>query len=215
MTAVRVSIWPTHEIIFPGQLTLLPETEPWMRTVVRLCRGERAPAALIQISEQMEHRLSRVGTLVNFLDFEESSYPAGPHLAVGHTRFKVLSVHYDRPYPEATVQVQPWAETPRPPRELVVRVGDYLWRYALALQDLMPSALLPKLMKPSPTALAVLGAGALKLPPSERQRLLELESTQALLQAVLDHLRVQVPIAEQLASVPPSASESPLGLFFN
>jgi hypothetical protein len=62
---------------------------------------------------------------------------------------------------------------------------------------------MPDLLEPEPSALGVLAAAILPIAEMEKQTLLELPSAEALLHAVLRYLRLHVPLAEQLAAMPP------------
>ncbi|NBD36440.1 MAG: hypothetical protein GVY30_10655, partial [Chloroflexi bacterium] len=116
-------------------------------------------------------------------------------------------LHKDHDYMEATIETWPWLETPSPDWALVNTVGEYLRRYIEALADSLPPTLFPDAVAPSTATLGVLSAVILQLPPADKQRLLELPTSEALLRNVLTHLRLYVPMAEKLAHMLPNTSE--------
>ena len=204
MTLQRVPIYPSDQVAFPGQMLSLSGQDHQHLRLLRFCREARRQLGVVYVPGERGHALARVGTLSHLIVLTEAPEQlAGMHLVVGSGRFKILQLHQDRAFLEATIRLWPWREQPAPPWSVVERVGDYLHRYTQALADLMPPALMPDLLEPEPSALGVLAAAILPIAEMEKQTLLELPSAEALLHAVLRYLRLHVPLAEQLAAMPP------------
>ena len=199
MMLVRVPVYPSEQVIFPGQVMPLPARDQRLPRILRFCREKRRQLGVVYVPDERGHALARVGTLAHLIVEGGPETNGEAQLVVGSARFKILQLHQDRTFLEATVRVWPWREQPEPPWAL----GDYLHRYARAFSDLMPPALIPDLLKPDAATLGVLAAAILHLSPSDKQALLELPSAEALLCAVQQYLRLHVPLAEQLASMPP------------
>ncbi len=216
MDILRVPVYPSQEVIFPGQLLVLQHPSPTLEPVVRACVAARRPLGIVWTSGTHGQHLARVGTLVRFLGrLQNADWDAPNILVVGQGRFRILQMHQDHTYMEATVRVWPWAEEPRPRWNDVEALGTYLQRYVTALSDVLPPAFLPEAVLPGTTALGVLGAALLQLPSEEKQRLLEIPTMRILLREVLHHMRVYVPMAERLACMTPSVSKMDGRLSFN
>jgi Lon protease-like protein len=204
MTLLRVPIYPSEQVLFPGQILPLTGEVDQLPRMLRFCQEQRRQLGVVYIPGERGHALARVGTLSHLLSIEETEdWPGDAQLVVGSGRFKILQLHQDRAFLEATIQLWPWREEPEPSWRMVECVGDYLHRYAQAISDLMPPALMPDLLKPDTATLGVLAAALLHISAADKEVLLELPSSEALLRAVLRHLRLHVPLAERLASMPP------------
>lgn len=206
MKTLRIPIYPSQEIVFPGQLHPIFADTQRVDWLLRVCREQRQPLGIVWVSDVTCGAVANVGTLAYLLD----DIPGGGDdfanaLVVGQYRFQMLQIHQDQVYLEATVQLWPWVEEPRPGWMLVEQVGHYLRRYVEALASVWPAALLPEVLQPGVSTLGVLGAALLPLAAGEKQRLLEMPTARGLLSAVLDYMRLYVPLAERLALMSPKA----------
>jgi len=214
---MRIAIYPSDQVIFPGQVFPLydevgtygygdPEA---LGQMISYCRKQQRPLGIVFIPDRRGYALARIGTVARLVDATETLFQAdGYPVVVGKARFKMLQIHHDHKFLEATVKLYPWNQNPTPPWDLIENVGAYLRRYTKAMSDLLPPALMPEILSPSAATLGALSAAILQLPEIERQRLLELNSTHDLLLGVLKHLRLYVPIAERVAAMPPSVPEA-------
>ncbi len=205
MKTLRVPIYPSSEAVFPGQLfPIFAETQcvDWL---LRVCREQRQPLGVAWAADA-HGAVANVGTLAYLLDdISGKGCDFANALVVGQYRFQMLQIHQDQVYLEATVQLWPWVEEPRPGWILVEQVGQYLRRYVEALATVWPAALLPEVLAPGVSTLGVLGAALLPLAATKKQRLLEMPTALSLLSAVLDYMRVYVPLSERLAKMSPQA----------
>lgn len=214
---IRIAIYPSDQVIFPGQVFPLydevgtygygdPEA---LSQMIGHCRKQHRPMGIVFIPDRRGYALARIGTLANMVDATETSFQAdGYPIVVGKARFRMLQIHQDHKFLEATVELYPWRQTPAPPWDLIENVGSYLRRYTKVMSDLLPPALMPEILDPSAATLGALSAAILQLPEDERQCLLELDTTYDLLLGVLKHLRLYVPLAERAAAMPPSVPEA-------
>ena len=214
---LRIAIYPSDQVIFPGQVFPLydeigtygyrdPEA---LDEMIHFCRKQHRSMGIVFIPDRRGYGLARIGTVANLVDatgavFQADGYP----VVVGKARFKMLQIHHDRSFLESTVRLYPWSQKPTPSWELIERVGGYLRRYTKVISELLPPALMPEILAPSAATLGALSAAILQLPEIERQRLLELNSTNDLLLSVLKHLRLYVPLAERVAAMPPTVPET-------
>ncbi|HDQ72699.1 MAG TPA: hypothetical protein ENN19_11480 [Chloroflexi bacterium] len=206
MKTLRVPIYPSPEIVFPGQLYPIFPDKQGVDWLLRVCREQRQPLGVVWVSDVTCGAVANVGTLAYLLDdIPGNGRDFANALVVGQYRFQMLQIHQDQIYLEATVQLWPWIEEPRPDWMLVEQVGHYLRRYVEALASVWPAALLPEILRPGVSTLGVLGAALLPLAAEEKQRLLEMPTARGLLSAVLDYMRVYVPLAERLATMSPKA----------
>jgi Lon protease-like protein len=214
---MRVAIYPSDQVIFPGQVFPLydevgsygygdPEA---LSQMMLYCRQEHRPLGIVYIPDRRGYALARIGTLASLVDPIETTFRAGGYpVVVGKARFKMLQIHHDHSFLEATVELFPWRQNPTPSWSLIENVGAYLRRYTKVMSDLLPPALMPEILTPSAETLGTLSAAILQLPEVERQRLLEIHTAQELLIEVLEHLRLYVPLAERVAEMPPLIPEA-------
>ncbi|MDF1514314.1 MAG: hypothetical protein P1S60_10945 [Anaerolineae bacterium] len=213
---IRIAIYPSDQVIFPGQVVPLydevgtygyqhPEA---LAQMINFCRQRQCPLGMTFIPDQRGYGLARIGTIATLVDATQAVFQAdGYPVVVGKARFKMMQIHHDQSFLEATVKVYPWSPTPPPSWELIEHVGAYLRRYTKVMAELLPPALMPEILPPSAETLGSLSAASLQLPELERQRILELGSTQELLESVLHHFRLHVPLAERVAEMPPTVPE--------
>jgi Lon protease-like protein len=206
MKTLRIPIYPSPEVVFPGQLHPIFADTRGVDWMLRTCREQRQPLGIVWVTDVTRGAVANVGTLAYLLDdVPEKDRDFTNALVVGQYRFQMLQIHQDQVYLEATVQLWPWVEEPRPGWLLVEQIGHYLRRYVEALASVWPAALLPEVLPPGASTLGVLGAALLPLAVEEKQRLLEVPTALGLLSAVVDHMRVYVPLAERLAAMSPKA----------
>lgn len=207
MKTIRVPIYPSADVIFPGQLFPIFAETRGVDLMLRYCCEQRQPLGMAFVPDAAGHTLASVGTLAYLLDdISQRVYNFANTVVVGQYRFQILHIHQDEVYLEATIQLWPWLEDPRPGWMLVEQVGNYLRRYVQALSNTLPAALLPEVLPPGVSTLGVLGAALLPLPAADRQRLLEVPTAKGLLSKVLDYMRIYVPLAERLAHIPPQVA---------
>ncbi len=207
MKTLRVPIYPSADVVFPGQLFPIFAETRGVDWILRFCREQRQPLGMIFVPDIGGHTLAGVGTLAYLLDdIPQKVQDFSNIVVVGQYRFQILQIHQDQVYLEATVQLWPWIEEPRPGWMLVEQVGNYLRRYVQALSNTLPAALLPEVLPPGVSTLGVLSAALLPLPSADRQRLLEIPTAKGLLSTVLDYMRIYVPLAERLADMPPKVA---------
>ncbi len=213
MKTVRVPVWPGSEVIFPGQLAVSQESEAGHAAVSAVCHREHCLALALPARRAGMPEVASIGTLVEFIDGGRLFPHDVGHVLLGRARCRLVSLHKDAPFLEATVTLWPWSDRPEPSPQLITQVGQYLRRYIAAFSELMPPALMPDVLDYGVATLGVVAAAALPLPAQEKLYLLMLETANELLRAVLRHLRLQVPLAERLASMSPVWSERfPLGV---
>lgn len=216
MMIQRLPIYPSSEVLFPGQVLPLYQEDREMAHIIRRHQQEQRPMGIVFVEKPRRHTFATVGTQARLVNLTERvKYNAQVTVAVGQARFRILQLHQDHDYMEATIETWPWLETPSPNWALVNTVGEYLRRYIEALADSLPPTLFPDAVAPSTATLGVLAAVILQLPPADKQRLLELPTAQALLHNVLKHLRLYVPMAEKLAHMLPNTSEAYENILMN
>ena len=216
MKVIRVPIYPNADVVFPGQLSPVFAEARGVDCMLRYCREQRQPLGMVFVPDANGRTLAGVGTLAYLLeDIAQKPQDFANLFVVGQYRFQILQIHQDQSYLEATVELWPWVEEPRPGWLLVERLGGYLRRYVQALSNVLPSTLLPEVLQPGVSTLGVLGAALLPLPAADKQRLLEMPTAKVLLSEVVDYMRVYVPLAERLAKMPPRVVASHEYISFN
>lgn len=206
MKMMRVPVYPSETVIFPGQILPIPERTHDVGRILCFCREQRRALGIVSVSGTGSYTLAGVGMLATLVNPPPASGPGMEAYVAGRHRFRIHQIHQDRPFLEATISLWPWIEEPQPEWALLENVGWYLQRYIAALSDVLPPVLLPDLLPPGASALGVISAGLLQLPAADRQRLLEVPTVRALLSSVLAYLRVYVPLTERLAAMPSEVS---------
>ncbi|MBN1874544.1 MAG: LON peptidase substrate-binding domain-containing protein [Anaerolineae bacterium] len=202
---LRLPVYPSTEVLFPGQLLPLYPDGAVYDHVLRVCYQRRYPIGVVFVEQPGGFRLSRVGTLAYPIGqvFQEEYIQEGMW-GVGQSRFQIIQLHHDHAYLEATVSIWPWLASPEPLWQTIEEIGVYLRRYISALVETLPPMVMPEMLLPQTVTLGVLGASLLQISPAEKQRLLEIPTARGLLEAVLKYMQVYVPVAERLLTIAPS-----------
>ncbi len=202
METVRVPLYLSRDVVFPGQLVLLP-LDGEAGGVIRACYEAQQPLGIVFAGEGRDAPAD-----VGVLAYVAGHRVKGLHIPnsiwlLGNTRMQIAQFHDEYGYPEATVHLWPWHEQPSPPWWLMERVGRYLQRYIASIPHMLPITLMPEVLRPHTATLGVLCAVLIPLRPVEKQRLLEIPTAWGLLQAVLRYMRLYAPLAERLAQMVP------------
>lgn len=207
MNTLRIPIFPSTGVLFPGEVQVFSNEFEDLGNLLAYAQERQLPVGFVHSTASHGAGLALTGTMAIVLDSGEVHVDEGDAvLLVGQKRFQMLQIHHDKPFLEATVQTWPWDPNPRPAWNLVESVGDYLRRYTQALNTILPPAMLPEPLVRQTAALGILAAALMQLPCADKQRLLETRTSEHLLAAVVQHLRLQVPIAERLSEMLPYRS---------
>src|SRR5262245_60569710 len=167
-------LFPLHVVLFPGLPLPLHIFEPRYRLMIGQCLEASAPFGVVLIRAGREVGDPAdpypVGTTAEIVRHERLADGRLNLLCVGRERFRIRAPRTDQPYLAA--EVEPLVE--RPPEPEAAELAAALARRLRAF--LGPAA--PTLDLPvDPPALSFAGAALVPLELSERQALLELDST--------------------------------------
>ena len=198
---MRIPIYPSPNVIFPGQLLAIQHPTEAIEQALQANLKTQQLIGIAYAPPHNPHALSRIGTLAQAVGrLQSPGLDAMPITVAGKARFRMVQIHYEQPYPEATFQLWPWMPNPPPPWSDVETLGQYLKRYIDALTIILPPTLIPEAMQQNAGALGILGAALLQIPAQAKQHLLEIPTTRELVHRVLHYMQIYVPLTERLAT---------------
>jgi Lon protease-like protein len=201
-TAIELPLFPLNIVLFPGTVRPLHIFETRYRQMIKDCLYQGTSFGIVLVREDSEYMSEEpysVGTIAeirNLNRLENGSYNL---LAIGTQRFRILSQHRNKPYLSGLVE--PFDDRPEPISQLAMYVEQvrrlfvsYLNMLLEAPGDAEVETNLPK----TPEDLSHFIAYFLDIEDEEKQRYLELTSTQERLQDEITFLRREVPFMRQM-----------------
>lgn len=214
---MELRLFPLAEVVlFPGMTLALQVFEPRYRQLVAECLERDEPFGVTLIREGVEVGGAaiphEVGTTARIQSAATDANGLLHLVTVGGRRFRVLTLHHDRPYLWAEVDY-PVEERAGAPDELVARARDGLAR-AQRLRQTSANGFerTPHLPRPVGGLADAIIALAEDTTPEERQRLLELTDAAERLAAAVPLLDAVVEDARRQAAEATSARWSAFGL---
>jgi len=198
----RLPLFPLHTVLFPGQPLPLRVFEPRYRRLVERCLEQNTGFGVVLIHEGREVYgpaiPCTVGTIARIVRHQQVENGQMQLAAVGQHRFRIFDLVDIEPYLEAMAVLWPWAPEPTPSHRLIDTVGARLRRYVAALANTVPSVLSPEALPHDAATLGILAAVVLQISLSEKQALLETDTSAALLSQASALLRRHTRIAEHM-----------------
>jgi Lon protease-like protein len=182
---MRIPLFPLQTVLFPGQVLPLHIFEPRYRQMIGECLQQSAPFGVALIREGQEAGTPatpmHVGTTARIAQVQ--SLPDGRMniLTIGESRFRIDTVHADRPYLEATATLLRWPdEESSELQPLAGSVLTLLQRFMLDVGEEANRKAIEEITD-NPLLVATAAAAVPGLSLAERQRLLELPTLKDLL----------------------------------
>jgi Lon protease-like protein len=207
-TAIELPLFPLNIVLFPGTVRPLHIFESRYRQMIKDCLYQGTSFGIVLVREDSEYLSEEpysVGTMAeirNLNRLENGSYDL---LAIGTQRFRILSQHRNKPYLSGLVE--PFDDRPEPIGLLSMHVEQvrrlfisYLNMLLEAPGDGEVETNLPK----APEDLSHFIAYFLDVEDEQKQRYLELTSTQERLQGEITFLRREVPFMREMLFKEPS-----------
>lgn len=214
--AVQIPLFPLNAVLFPHMPMALHIFEERYRRMVHDCLDQGTTFGVIAIREGREVGPSaepyEVGTLAQLRAADP--LPDGRYniVVVGASRFHVETLSRDLPYLTGSVNYLLDAPSSPAAASLAQRVTERFRAYAKTVSALQQNAQRTDIELPDdPELLSYLIAAALQVSVAERQRLLEIDSTDERLNACLRILRRErILLEHMLGYATASASTVPL-----
>ena len=202
---MELRLFPLRTVLFPGMALPLEVFEQRYLQLVSECVDASEPFGVVLIREGEEvggpatpHEL---GTTARIESVEPGQEGRLQLRAVGERRFRIVTLHHDRPYLWAEVEypVDQDTETPEP----LMQQARERYSALVRLRLTMSGEYVRKVPTPeTPGALAdAVGAAvaAVSAPPDELQRLLETIDVRRRLTRAVELLEVAIPVAHREA----------------
>jgi Lon protease-like protein len=190
----ELPLFPLNTVLFPGMPLYLHIFEPRYKLMIGECIREARPFGVVLISEGSEVSpnvsIYSVGTTAHITHVKPLAHGEMNIASIGQTRFRILSTHNRYPYLSGIVEDYPIAEQGDariPP--LVSRLTPLIKRYLGIFASLGEVDFKIDQLPDDPEMLAYLTAIILNVPPSDKQRLLEIAALPEMLSVEYEMLR--------------------------
>lgn len=203
-TAIEVPLFPLEVVLFPGTALPLYIFEPRYRQMIVDCVSEDMPIGIVLVKPGSEYQQEipyTIGTMAEIHNLDK--LPDGRYtlIAVGTSRFRIISQHRQKPYLSALVE--PLEDAAEPHSALFAQMEQASLLFNKYLEMLLVAANEDDLdlsLPDEPEGLSYCVAYFLDIPNEAKQRLLELTSTQERLDEEIAILRREVPFMRQILS---------------
>lgn len=200
---MEIPLFPLPSLVlFPDVIVPLHIFEERYKTMVNACIENGEPFGLIQLrdgaQEETEQTIHRVGTTAHVIEVERLVGGRMNILCRGELRFRVARFLANEPVWNAEVNVfeDEFADS-KSLAPLAAEVAS-LYRKAFALGIQLNAASPSELKLPdSPVELSCMVSFVLDIPPTEKQRLLEMRSTEERLRVLVEHVDQAISKLEQ------------------
>lgn len=214
MATDELPLFPLNTVLFPGMPLPLHIFEERYRLMIRRCLdGERVFGVLL-IAEGKEvgdpAEPFEVGTTARIV--QTDSLPDGRYnlLTLGERRFRLRELRQDRPYLLGRVEYLPEAEMdPAALDATANQVRDLFAEYVQMLLKLLKQEPAVPTLPAAADELAHYVASKLQVEPREKQRLLELPSPLARLEAEINILKRERQLLDQWAAMRMQGPQGP------
>lgn len=197
----KIPIFPLNTVLFPGMPLPLQIFEERYKEMVAMCIREKRPFGVVLIREGVAemgplaepYEIGCTAEITQVQPLDDSGRML--ILTVGQERFRIVSLHHDKPYLTGTVEALPLK---RSPEEVMETAADEL--YPLVLEYLQILARAGKVdfdttqIPTEPEALVFLAAGVIQLDSEDKQDLLAMHSVLGLMRRLRHIYRGELPI---------------------
>ena len=196
----ELPLFPLHVVLFPDMPLPLHIFEPRYRKMIRHCLGANQPFGVVLIqggtegtAEAMPHP---IGTTARITKYEELADGRLNVVVVGESRFRIIEIFNNQPY--LTARVDLIAEQTDDAAQSLEEASGLFKRYLRSLFALTNRRLSALQLPQEPEKLSYAIASAMQVPLSEKQRLLEMRSTQTRFEREIEVLGREIDAQEGL-----------------
>ncbi|GAB4577658.1 MAG: LON peptidase substrate-binding domain-containing protein [Anaerolineales bacterium] len=212
-------LFPLNTVLFPGLPLRLNIFEPRYKQMIKRCleTGEKFGVVLIKKGREALGPLAEpylIGCTAQLIQVETTPDERYDITAIGRERFRILSLdRVSYPYLAGMVEIYPYMG---PDQTLVQSIAqplrDWVKRYFEALSEATHSEMDARYIPNDPMGLAFLATYLLQIPPAEKQKILEIEHTDQMLEAVIELYRREVVFIKRLVK---DEGKSQRGFYLN
>jgi Lon protease-like protein len=202
--AYQIPLFPLNTVLFPGMPLSLHIFEERYRQMIHECRQSGQPFGVVLIKEGVEAlgplaQPHRVGCTAEIAQLQTLNDGRMDILAVGRERFQIVSLSYDQPYLQGTVEQFPLTATLNRDTVLVsTRLRPWLEEYLGLLSTAGDVEFDASSLPTDPETLAYLAATVLQIPNDQKQVLLATDRAETLLQDMRGIFRRELPVLRLL-----------------
>lgn len=203
-TAIELPLFPLDTVLFPGTVLPLHIFEPRYRQMIIDCERENKPLGIVLVkpgSEYLREEPYPIGTMAEIRSLNRLEDGRYNLMAVGVTRFRIVSQHHNKPYLSGIVEL--YEDVSEPESELAVYAHDARSLFKEYLELLLKAANeenvqvnLPDL----PEEISYFIASIIETQDEQKQHFLELNATSQRLQEEIRILYREVPFMRQILS---------------
>jgi Lon protease-like protein len=202
----ELPLFPLHVVLFPDMPLPLHIFEPRYREMMTRCREENIPFGVVLIQKGDADAADAVphltGTTARIIHYEELADGRLNIEVLGETRFRILELH--QCYSYLTARVEPFWEQMTDPLLLQSpfdTAGGLFKSYLKSLFALQGRSLSTLQLPQEPEYLSYAIASVLQIPLSEKQRLLEITTTEKRLRREIEILSEEIDAQSSLRAV--------------
>ncbi len=212
---LEMPLFPLHTVLFPGMPLQLHIFEERYLQMARFCQESNLPFGVVLIEHGVEANgplavPHRIGCSAEISRLESVEGERFNLLAVGHERFRIESLSYEKPYLTGNVTYFP-LETGNPEAALRAesRLRPWVDRYVRLLASNSNVENTLKNIPKDPLVFAYLAAVILQMPPHQKQPFLEIEFVVDLLEELHTAYRRELALLDRMiAKAPPQTPTS-------
>lgn len=203
--AIELPLFPLNIVLFPGAELPLHIFEPRYRLMINECYEQEKPFGVVLVqpeSELLQEEPYSVGTMAEIEALDRLEDGRMNLIAKGTRRFRILSQHREKPYLSGIVEL--YEDVVEPQQTLLVQANHARSLFDSYLQILLEVVGKQQIefdLPTDPEELSHFIAYFLDVQDEQKQRFLELTSTQQRLQEEVDVLRKEVPFMREILTM--------------
>jgi Lon protease-like protein len=203
--AIELPLFPLNVVLFPGAELPLHIFEPRYRLMISECYEQEKPFGVVLAqpeSEILQEEPYSVGTMAEIEALDRLEDGRMNLIVKGTQRFRILSQHREKPYLSAIVER--YEDIVEPKQLLVVHANharNLFDSYLQILLEVVGKEQIEFNLPTDPEELSHFIAYFLDVQDEQKQRFLELTSTQQRLREEVDVLRKEVPFMREILTM--------------
>ena len=203
--AIELPLFPLNVVLFPGAELPLHIFEPRYRLMISECYEQEKPFGVVLAqpeSEILQEEPYSVGTMAEIEALDRLEDGRMNLIVKGTQRFRILSQHREKPYLSAIVER--YEDIVEPKQLLVVHANharNLFDSYLQILLEVVGKEQIEFNLPADPEELSHFIAYFLDVQDEQKQRFLELTSTQQRLREEVDVLRKEVPFMREILTM--------------
>ena len=194
----ELPLFPLNTVLFPGIPIVLHIFEERYKALVNRCVSERKPFGVVLIEEGVAEfgpaNPHQVGCTADIIQVERLDNGRMNIVAIGQSRFRIVSTDNELPYLQGQVEDTPIKEDK--PAQTLSRLAEqlqvHLEQYVEALHKLSDIQVNWDQLPDEPIELAYLAAYVLQVPSEQKQVMLSQNDASILLRTLISAFRTEV-----------------------